>query len=344
METIVLDGVDFVKASVAAKQFNYTSDYVGQLCRAKKVDARLVGRTWFVNPDSLINHKKDKFTTILEVSDQDESSDRAIYSKSSRLTIEPVVRNKTIKSLPEVLDGKHNTSGQKMLKVSYEQDEESLLPTIVRKVLPPPKTLKIEPAGAKKIRIVSYKKSHTSFAAEELPDFALSGKLSVQGLQEAEKEVVQDEVESSEDSPAVSENIHKNSPKPIVKTKKLKVLETAGARKAKVEMKPSKFPLHSNNLVRSEARRPNSVPTNQALTVSSVNEVRFSPTSVSEVQPVKINFAVMMSPVIAIFIALAVVTTIFSASSDVTVSKTSYQSGVVLQVANLFEFIQQQFR
>ena len=61
MDKVTFEGVEYVKASALAKQFKYTSDYIGQLCRAKKVDARLVGRTWFVNPESVIEHKQGKY-------------------------------------------------------------------------------------------------------------------------------------------------------------------------------------------------------------------------------------------------------------------------------------------
>jgi len=42
MDKVVFDKKEYTKASIAAKQFKYTSDYVGQLCRLEKVDARLV--------------------------------------------------------------------------------------------------------------------------------------------------------------------------------------------------------------------------------------------------------------------------------------------------------------
>lgn len=60
METLVLDGQHFVKASKAAKDLGYTADHVGQLCRSGQVRAHLLGRTWYVNPDDLDAHKVEK--------------------------------------------------------------------------------------------------------------------------------------------------------------------------------------------------------------------------------------------------------------------------------------------
>ena len=60
METLVLDGKEFVKASKAAKDLGYTADHVGQLCRSGKVTAHLVGRTWYVRKEELSEHKVEK--------------------------------------------------------------------------------------------------------------------------------------------------------------------------------------------------------------------------------------------------------------------------------------------
>jgi hypothetical protein len=60
MEVLTLNGKQYVKASKAAKDLGYASDYVGQLCRSGTVDAHLVGRTWYVNPDTLGAHRIEK--------------------------------------------------------------------------------------------------------------------------------------------------------------------------------------------------------------------------------------------------------------------------------------------
>ena len=60
MEVLVLDGKNYVKATKAARDLGYASDYVGQLCRTKQIDAHLIGRTWYVNQDQLGNHRVEK--------------------------------------------------------------------------------------------------------------------------------------------------------------------------------------------------------------------------------------------------------------------------------------------
>ncbi len=60
METLVLDGKTFVKASKAARDLGYTADYVGQLCRGGKIASHLVGRTWYVDVSGLGVHQVEK--------------------------------------------------------------------------------------------------------------------------------------------------------------------------------------------------------------------------------------------------------------------------------------------
>lgn len=60
MDTVTVDGVQFIKAAKAAKSAGYTADYVGQLCRGGKIESRLVGRTWYVRDGELEEHRRDK--------------------------------------------------------------------------------------------------------------------------------------------------------------------------------------------------------------------------------------------------------------------------------------------
>jgi len=61
MNTIEIKGVTYQKASDLARELGYTNDYIGQLCRAGKVEAELVGRTWYVDPKSIAEHKSTRY-------------------------------------------------------------------------------------------------------------------------------------------------------------------------------------------------------------------------------------------------------------------------------------------
>lgn len=74
METLSIGGREFVKARKIARELGYTSDYVGQLCRSGKVDAQLVGRTWYVDKDSLLDHKENRYKRKLTGTDTKQES------------------------------------------------------------------------------------------------------------------------------------------------------------------------------------------------------------------------------------------------------------------------------
>ncbi len=65
MEEISVKGEIYVKTSILAKKLGYTSDYIGQLCRAGAVNAQLVGRSWYVSEESLRQHKKNRYRSNL---------------------------------------------------------------------------------------------------------------------------------------------------------------------------------------------------------------------------------------------------------------------------------------
>ena len=41
------DGKNYISSKRAAESCGYTQDYIGQLIRSKKIEARMVGRGWF---------------------------------------------------------------------------------------------------------------------------------------------------------------------------------------------------------------------------------------------------------------------------------------------------------
>ena len=53
----MISGKIYISAKRGADVTGYTRDYIGQLCRAKKVEATMIGKTWFVSEDSLSTHK-----------------------------------------------------------------------------------------------------------------------------------------------------------------------------------------------------------------------------------------------------------------------------------------------
>jgi len=105
MEEISVNGENYVKASVLAKNFGYTPDYIGQLCRSEQVKCTLVGRSWYVNEDSLRAHRKGRY--------------RSSAAKSKEY-------------LRKTVDNQSFTTAQAKSSsaVKYETDEKELFPVL----------------------------------------------------------------------------------------------------------------------------------------------------------------------------------------------------------------------
>ena len=56
-KSLYLKGKKYISASRAADITGYANDYIGQLCRSKKITATLVGRGWYVLESEILDHK-----------------------------------------------------------------------------------------------------------------------------------------------------------------------------------------------------------------------------------------------------------------------------------------------
>lgn len=177
MKEVTIDGIRYVSAAIAAKEFKYTTDYIGQLCRAKRVDAQLVGRSWYVNPDSLAairsggkySRSKAKAAKV----------DEPVYEV--KVSVEPVL-TKTVVKMNDFLSGESKNFAKRIdwKPLRYESDEADLLPALRSSE---PKIVKVDLADSSEIAIKSGPKS-TKFITSELPSVSLKGKLKVSSIEE----------------------------------------------------------------------------------------------------------------------------------------------------------------
>jgi len=56
-KTVEFDGKKYISARRVAEKYGYNPDYIGQLARNGNIDAKLVGRNWFVHEPSVVEHK-----------------------------------------------------------------------------------------------------------------------------------------------------------------------------------------------------------------------------------------------------------------------------------------------
>lgn len=117
---LFLEGKEYISASRAGEIAGYSSDYIGQLCRARKISGKLIGRTWYVDSQSLLEHKKNRLLgkpprvrNFKGIADEEK-----IVSK---LTIaEPVRVSVVTSATPRVTTG----------SVTYSSDDRPLLPIL----------------------------------------------------------------------------------------------------------------------------------------------------------------------------------------------------------------------
>lgn len=179
MEKISFGNKEYVKASDIAKKFRYTQDYVGQLCRGDKVDARLVGRVWYINPESVTEYRKTKHST----QKQSASASHPVAIKTTKSRVEPVVRPKTARNLPGTgLTRADN--GSATVRTSYSSDAASVIPVLHNKGTSPktlPTQTASEPVKSKPviIKIRRHSKKPTHYVTEKTPETTLQSKLQV---------------------------------------------------------------------------------------------------------------------------------------------------------------------
>ncbi len=172
MDTVTIDGVAYVRASVLAKQHGYTTDYIGQLCRGGKVDAHLVGRTWYVYPATLDGHKNTRYA---ELRSNEKRSIVASEKTSSRVNVNKPISKNTLRSQPPRFAER---IFWKMPK--YENDGSDLIPSTAkgsesRKF---EQEMPIHLAESERIDVTAGS-DNVALVSEPMPAVALAGTLKV---------------------------------------------------------------------------------------------------------------------------------------------------------------------
>jgi hypothetical protein len=80
--SLILQDKNYVSARRVQELFGYSSDYVGQLCRLGKIEAKMIGRTWFVTEKSIIDHKLSVNDLIREKNKEKRKLSKKIYNDS----------------------------------------------------------------------------------------------------------------------------------------------------------------------------------------------------------------------------------------------------------------------
>jgi hypothetical protein len=173
VQKISFGNKEYVKASQAAKRFKYTQDYVGQLCRGKKIDARLVGRVWFVNLESITQYRTTKHATQKKAA----KGIPTAKIKTTKSAVESVVRAKTARKLQEVFP-KEAKQAVRHMSATYSPDKTSIIPVLgSRDVIPSSEKATPKEKRSIIIKVRPNTKKSTTYVTEKIPEISMSGTL-----------------------------------------------------------------------------------------------------------------------------------------------------------------------
>ncbi|NLE07597.1 MAG: hypothetical protein GX627_03240, partial [Parcubacteria group bacterium] len=148
-KAIYFKGKKFISTSEASKLTGYTGDYIGQLCRAKKVSSKLMGRSWYVCENEILEYKKNtrrapkkskklknknnisKTSGFVSKTDSDNISkkDKNVFSDSKRFDKKSELLN-IFQKKDNVISGIRDNNKVKTL---YLKDERELFPILNKK-------------------------------------------------------------------------------------------------------------------------------------------------------------------------------------------------------------------
>lgn len=306
MNTVQFDNIEYTKASDVARQFGYTADYIGQLCRARKVNARLIGRTWFVHVPSLEEHRQTKYSTIKNVA----TSSKEGKSKPETIETPDIPSKKYLRRVPapeakikKIIQRTDEAGSLRHLTLSYEPDDNSLIPKVAQN--PKVTLLKVAIADAERLPVSSVVNKSIGLAPTALPDVALSGVLTVKPIPDSDvqtnDEVVKEDLEKN------ISDIRDNEEKQAISEEESKAIHPVSirishAQKVDSQQTKLKMPEKTKSITRER-----SVPGNKTtvLPVTNASEGDFSNVH-KEIQVTDANESPVPSPVNIVFLTASV--------------------------------------
>ena len=178
MDTVTLNGKEYAKARSVARELGYTSDYIGQLCRSGKIDAELVGRSWYVDVSELKSHKASRYGTKGTKDIKKNLTERQQSGSGGSefaVPVTPKGRGQSVNFKKHIF---WNTP-------RYEIDENELMPA-VQKEFTTGGGIKItvKQTDAEKVKVKQGPGASYQMSATNLPEISLNGTLKVDSVEE----------------------------------------------------------------------------------------------------------------------------------------------------------------
>jgi len=107
-ESLIFDGKRFITTAEAGKYLSCTSDYIASFCRAGELVCKRVGKSWFVEEDSLLEFKEKKELEKKEKKNRLKETRKAEYQnrKESSFDLDEEIETITKHQLPQTPSSK----------------------------------------------------------------------------------------------------------------------------------------------------------------------------------------------------------------------------------------------
>ncbi len=113
-DSIIEEGQIFLSSADASKQTGYSQDYIGQLARSGAVEAKKVGRRWFIEQTSLKQHKSHNDGLLA-----------ALQANSTG------AHNQSVTPTKHTIRAPIKDSGRKIPIVTYHREDGTLMPATI---------------------------------------------------------------------------------------------------------------------------------------------------------------------------------------------------------------------
>lgn len=117
MDELEISGRRYISTRRAAKDHKYSADYIGQLIRGKKVVGQKVGRSWYVDAESLAHYldEEKEGTPNKKVFQAEERQEEVevVKKEEPKIIIAKKIEEKNISADPEVTHVKLNIAPRK---------------------------------------------------------------------------------------------------------------------------------------------------------------------------------------------------------------------------------------
>ena len=125
--TLNIEGKNYISARQAAANTGYAQDYIGQLCRGGKIEGKMIGRSWFVSEQSLLNYGDLSITSAKENIENITEENVSKNSIVSAYKYEPIISP----LLPELDKTMRASEGSIIVKTDERRATAVLIITLV---------------------------------------------------------------------------------------------------------------------------------------------------------------------------------------------------------------------